>query len=162
MPAKFIIILLLIFLGAVNVPAQQAILNDDVTGKPEPLLKTLNADNPQADILKREAERSLARARNAIKNSGFYCAVIEFNLWTNMSQRAGTFNEEIYTELKNELYGNSMTHMDKWFTYYVKKGYYNDAQKCLQTWRLHAIAVDKFDEGLYAIKAADLEAIKEK
>lgn len=131
-------------------------------GKPEPLLKPLEPEDRHFKDIKLEAERSLTRARTAIKKSGFYCANIELNIWKNLSQRVDTFDEELFNELQNELYSSSMMHMEKWFAYYVKKGYYNDAQKCLQTWRLHAMAINKFNEELYTRWAAELEAIKEK
>lgn len=162
MRVRIVILLLLGFLLAGTAQAQTPVFADEPGGKPEPLLKPIDPEDPHFKAVKLEAERSLARARNAIKKSGFYCANIELNIWRNLSLRAGTFDEELFNELKNELYGSSMMHMEKWFAYYVKKGYYNDAQKCLQTWRLHALAIDKFDEELYAQKAADLEAIKEK
>lgn len=160
MRVSFIIILLCGLLLAAHAMAQPVMPKDDVTGKPEPLLKPLDLEDPHFKAVKSEADRSLARARSAIKTNGFYCAIIELNIWANLSQRGGTYNEELHNELKNELYGSSMMHMDKWFNYYIKKGYYNDAQKCLQTWRLHAIAINQFDEELYNQKTTDLEAIK--
>lgn len=162
MRVSIIVILLLSLLIAGTVQARTITPEDEPGGKPEPLLKPLDPDDPHFKAVKQEAERSLARARAAIKKSGFYCANIELNIWKNLSQRAGTFDEEIFHELQIELYGSSMMHMEKWFAYYVKKGYYNDAQKCLQTWRLHALAIDSFDEELYAQRVLELEAIKEK
>lgn len=111
-------------------------------------------DDHRAAQLKRDADHSLYLARHSIKINGFFCANIELNIWKNLAQRAGTFDEKIYEELKTELYTGSMRHMEKWFNYYLKRGFYNDAQKCLQTWRIHAMEIGKFDETAYEKKAA--------
>lgn len=160
---RFAIILTLCLCLCGTALAQAELYDDeDKHGAPEPLLKPLDPDDPKAVALKQEAARSLARVKNSIIKYGFYCANVELNIWKNLAVRAGSFDEETYLLLKNELYGKSMTHQDKWFNYYLKKGYYNDAQKCLQTWRLHAVAIDMFDEVLFAEKTLELEAIKEK
>lgn len=162
MRVKIIVLLLtgLLLTGAVT--AQARTFEDEPGGRPELLLKPLDLEDSNYKALKQEADRSLDRARIAIKRSGFYCANIELNIWKNLSQRVGTFDEELFMDLQTQLYGSSMMHMEKWFAYYLKKGYYNDAQKCLQTWRLHALAINKFDEELYAERAAALEALKQK
>lgn len=158
---KFILILTLSIFLCGNAWAQAEPLDDVVKhGAPEPLLKPLAPDDPKAVTLKQEAAGSLTRARSFIKTKGFSCAIVELNIWKNLSLRAGSFDEATYAELQTELYEKSMTHQDKWFNYYIKKGYYNDAQKCLQTWRLHALTINKFDAALFAQKLLDLESIK--
>lgn len=145
-----------------TVTAQARTFEDEPVSRPDLVLQPLDPEAPNYQALKQEADRSLDRARIAIKRSGFYCANIELNIWKNLSQRVGTFDEELFMELQNELYGSSMMHMEKWFAYYLKKGYYNDAQKCLQTWRLHALVINQFDEELYAERVTALEAVKQK
>lgn len=162
MRVRIIVLVLagLLLTGAAT--AQTKASEDEPGGRPELLLKPVDPEAENYKALKQEADRSLERARAAIKKSGFYCANIELNIWKNLSQRVNTFDEELFITLQNELYGSSMMHMEKWFAYYLKKGYYNDAQKCLQTWRLHAQAINKFDEELYVAWASALEALKEK
>lgn len=162
MCVKIIVLLLAGLLLAGTVIAQTRTFEDEPGGRPELLLKPLESEASNYKALKQEADRSLERARAAIKKSGFYCANIELNIWKNLSQRVDTFDEELFIALQNELYSSSMMHMEKWFAYYLKKGYYNDAQKCLQTWRLHAQVINKFDEELYGTWASALEALKEK
>ena len=124
-------------------------------------ISPVTAEDPNAAKLKQAADQSLYLARHSIKTNGFFCADIELNIWQNLARRAGTFDETIYNELKTELYTSSMRHLDKWYTYYVKRGFYNDARKCLQTWRLHAMEIGAFDEAEYEKKTAALAAAKE-
>lgn len=143
-------------------PAHAYVDEEDPGRSKELPPKVIDPNDPKIIALKKDAAASLLRVRNSIKKNGFFCANIELNIWKSLAERSGTFDEKIYHEFKTELYTSSMTHMDRWFNYYIKKGYYNDAQKCLQTWRLHAMTIDSFDEALYAEKNAALEAIKEK
>lgn len=115
--------------------------------------------DPKVIALQKDAARSLILARQSIKKNGFYCAKIEVNIWKNLAMRSGTFDESVYEELNRELYQKSLDHFDKWFTYYIKRGFYNDAKRCLQNWRLQSLEINKFDEALYAEKDALLETI---
>jgi hypothetical protein len=113
-------------------------------------------------ILDIEAANALWRLRHALKKDGFYSARVRLNVWREAAIDAGKFDPQKYEEFKQQLYEKSVNDSLKCFEYYIEQGSHHDANMCLQTWKMHAKEINRFDESTYQELVKRLNDLKEK
>jgi hypothetical protein len=113
-------------------------------------------------ILDLEATNALWRLRHALKKDGFYSARVRLNVWRAAAIDAGKFDPQKYEEFKQQLYEKSVNDSLKCFEYYIEQGSHHDANMCLQTWKMHAKEINRFDESTYQELVKRLNGLKEK
>lgn len=116
----------------------------------------------QQRMLDQEAANALWRFQYALKKEGFYSGRVRLNVWRAAAIDAGKFDPQKYEEFKVQLYEKSMNESLKCFEYYIEEGSYHDANMCLQTWKIHAKEIDRYDESTYEKLAQRLKSLKEK
>ena len=113
-------------------------------------------------LLNQEAANALWRFQNALKKEGFYSGRVRLNVWRSAAMDAGKFDPKKYEEFKLQLYEKSLNDSLKCIEYYVEEGNsYHDANMCLQTWKMHAKEIDRFDEATYQEFVKRLKNLKE-
>ena len=114
-------------------------------------------------MLNLEAANALWRLQRALKTDGFYSARVRLNVWRAAAIDAGKFDPKKYEEFKLQLYEKSLNDSLKCIEYYVEEGNsYHDANMCLQTWKVHAKEIDRFDESTYQELVKRLKNLQEK
>ncbi len=113
-------------------------------------------------MLDLEAANALWRFQHALKNEGFYSGRVRLNVWRAAAIDAGKFDPQKYEEFKVQLYEKSLNDSLKCFEYYLEQGGRHDANMCLQTWKMHAKEINRFDESTYQGFIERLNRLKEK
>jgi hypothetical protein len=113
-------------------------------------------------MLNQEAANALWRLQHALKKEGFYSGRVRLNVWRAAAIDAGKFDPQKYEEFKVQLYEKSINESLKCFEYYLEQGDHHDADMCLQTWKMHAKEINRFDESTYQELAERLNRLKEK
>ena len=111
-------------------------------------------------LLNQEAANALWRLKRALKTDGFYSARVRLNVWRAAAIDAGKFDPQQYEEYKRQIYEKSVNDSLKCFEYYIEQGSRHDANMCLQTWKMHAKEIDRFDESTYQELVKRLEHLK--
>jgi hypothetical protein len=112
-------------------------------------------------MLNLEAANALWRLKRALKKEGFYSGRARLNVWRSAAMDAGKFDPQKYEEFKNKLYEKSVNDSLKCFEYFIEQNNQHDANMCLQTWKMHAKEIDKFDEPTYQELIKRLNDMKE-
>jgi hypothetical protein len=112
-------------------------------------------------MLNQEAANALWRFQYALKKEGFYSGRVRLNVWRAAAIDAGKFDPQKYEEFKKQLYEKSLNESLKCFEYYLEQGSHHDADMCLQTWKMHAKEIDRFDESTYQEFVERLKSMKE-
>ena len=113
-------------------------------------------------MLDLEAANALWRLQRALKTDGYYSARVRLNVWRAAAIDAGKFDPQKYEEFKLQLYEKSLNDSLKCIEYYIEENSYHDANMCLQTWKMHAKEIDRFDESTYQELVKRLNSLKEK
>ena len=114
-------------------------------------------------LLNQEAANALWRLKRSLEKDGFYNGRVRLNVWRAAAIDAGKFDPKKYEEFKLQLYEKSVNDSLKCIEYYVEEGNsYHDANMCLQTWKMHAKEIDRFDETTYQGLVKRLNDLKEK
>jgi hypothetical protein len=101
-------------------------------------------------MLNLEAANALWRLKRSLEKDGFYSGRVRLNVWRAAAIDAGKFDPKKYEEFKLQLYEKSLNDSLKCIDYYIEAGNsYHDANMCLQTWKVHAKEIDRFDESTY-------------
>jgi hypothetical protein len=112
-------------------------------------------------MLNLEAANALWRLKRALKTDGFYSGRVRLNVWREAAIDAGKFDPQKYEEYRQQLYEKSVNDSLKCFEYYIEEGSRHDANMCLQTWKMHAKEIDRFDEATYQELVKRLKDLKE-
>ncbi len=131
--------------GALGAAAEQAKAETDAQ-------RTLNL----------EAANALWRLQYALKEEGFYSGRVRLNVWRAAAIDAGKFDPAKYEEFKKQLYEKSLDDSMRCFEYFIEQNSPHDANMCLQTWKMHAKEIDRFDEPTYQELVKRLDSLKEK
>lgn len=113
-------------------------------------------------MLNLEAANALWRLKHALKKDAFYSARVRLNVWRAVAMEAGKFDPQQYEEFKRQLYEKSVNDSLKCFEYFIDHNGYHDANMCLQTWKMHAQEIDRFDQSTYEEYTKRLKHLKEK
>jgi hypothetical protein len=113
-------------------------------------------------MLDLETANALWRLKAALKDDGFYSGRVRLNVWRAAAIDAGKFDPQQYEEFKQQLYEKSVNDSLKCFEYYIELGSRHDANMCLQTWKMHAKEIERFDESTYQELVQRLNSLKEK
>ncbi len=113
-------------------------------------------------MLNLEAANALWRLKRALEKEGFYSGRSKLNVWRSAAMDAGKFNPQKYEEFKQQLYEKSVNDSLKCFEYFIEKNNPYDANMCLQTWKMHAKEIDRFDEPAYQELIKKLNSLKDK
>ena len=113
-------------------------------------------------MLNLEAANALWRLKRALKKDGFYSARVRLNVWRAAAIDAGKLDPQKYEEFKLQIYEKSVNDSLKCFEYYIEQNSQHDASMCLQTWKMHAKEIDRFDESTYQEFVKRLDSLKEK
>ena len=114
-------------------------------------------------MLELEAANALWRLKRSLEKDGFYSGRVRLNVWRAAAIDAGKFDPKKYEEFKLQLYEKSLNDSLKCIDYYVEEGNsYHDANMCLQTWKVHAKEIDRYDEATYQELVKRLEDLKKK
>ena len=100
-------------------------------------------------MLNLEAANALWRLKRALEKEGFYSGRSRLNVWRAAAMDAGKFDPQKYEEFRQQLYEKSVANSLKCFEYYIEQKNAQDAKMCLQTWKVHAKEIDRFDESAY-------------
>ena len=112
-------------------------------------------------MLNREAANALWRLKRALEKDGFYSGRSRLNVWRATAMDAGKFDPQKYEKFKQQLYEKSVIDSLKCFEYFIGQNNPYDANMCLQTWKIHAKEIDKFDEPTYQELIKRLNDMKE-
>ena len=113
-------------------------------------------------MLDQEAANALWRFQYALQKEGFYSGRVRLNVWRAAAIDAGKFDPQKYEEFKVQLYEKSMSDSLKCIEHYLEQGSHHDANMCLQTWKMHAKEIDRFDEPAYQEFVERIKSLKEK
>ena len=113
-------------------------------------------------MLNLEAANALWRLKRSLEKDGFYSGRVRLNVWRAAAIDAGKFDPQKYEEFKLQLYEKSLNDSLKCIEYYIEENSYHDANMCLQTWKMHAKEIDRFDESTYQELVKRLNSLKEK
>ena len=113
-------------------------------------------------MLNLEATNALWRLQYALKEEGFYSGRVRLNVWRAAAIDAGKFDPTKYEELKIQLYEKSINDSLNCFEHFIEQSSPHDANMCLQTWKMHAKEIDRFDESTYQELVKRLNSLKEK
>jgi len=112
-------------------------------------------------MLNLEAANALWRLKRSLEKDGFYSGRVRLNVWRAAAIDAGKFDPQKYEEFKLQLYEKSLNDSLKCIDYYIEVNSYHDANMCLQTWKVHAKEIDRFDESTYQELVKRLNSLKE-
>ncbi|MEJ2099199.1 MAG: hypothetical protein P8X68_04400 [Desulfobacterales bacterium] len=132
-----------------------------------PVMPAASAEQAKAEkdakrVLDLEAANALWRLKRALKGEGFYSGRVRLNVWRAAAIDAGKFDPAKYEEFKKQLYEKSVNDSLKCFEYFIDQNSYSDANMCLQTWKMHAKEIDRFDESTYQELVKRLDDLKSK
>ena len=113
-------------------------------------------------MLNLEAANALWRLKRALEKDAFYSGRVRLNVWRAVAIEAGKFDPKKYEEFKLQLYEKSLADSMKCIEYFIEQNSHHDANMCLQTWKMHAREIDRFDESTYQEYVQRLERLKEK
>ena len=113
-------------------------------------------------MLNLEAANALWRLKRSLEKDGFYSGRVRLNVWRAAAIDAGKFDPKKYEEFKLQLYEKSLNDSLKCIEYYIEENSYHDANMCLQTWKVHAKEIDRFDEPTYQELVKRINSLKEK
>lgn len=113
-------------------------------------------------MLNLEAANALWRLKRSLEKDGFYSGRVRLNVWRTAAIEAGKFDPEKYEEFKLQLYEKSLSDSLKCIEYYIEENSHHDANMCLQTWKVHAKEIDRFDESTYQELVKRIKEVKEK
>jgi hypothetical protein len=113
-------------------------------------------------MLNLEATNALWRLKRALGKDGFYSARVRLNVWRAAAIDAGKLDPQKYEEFKLQIYEKSVNDSLKCFEYYIEQNSPHDAGMCLQTWKMHAKEIDRFDESTYQEFVKRIDSLKEK
>ena len=114
-------------------------------------------------MLNLEAANALWRLKRSLEKDGFYSGRVRLNVWRAAAIDAGKFDPKQYEEFKLQLYEKSLSDSLKCIDYYTEEGNsYHDANMCLQTWKVHAEEIGRYDESIYQELANRIKALQEK
>ena len=133
----------------------------------QPAMPAASAEQAKAEkdaqrVLNLEAANALWRLKRALKDEGFYSGRVRLNVWRAATIDAGKFDPAEYEEFKKQLYEKSINDSLKCFEYFIEQNSYPDANMCLQTWKMHAKEIDRFDESTYQELVKRLDDLKSK
>ena len=111
-------------------------------------------------MLNLEAANALWRLKRTLEKEGFYAGRVRLNVWRTAAINAGKFDPQKYEEFKQQLYENSVNDSLKCFEYFIEQKSPHDANMCLQTWKMHAKEIDRFDEETYQALIKRLNEMK--
>jgi hypothetical protein len=120
------------------------------------------AEKDAQRVLDLEAANALWRLQQALKDEGFYSGRVRLNVWRAAAIDAGKFDPAKYEEFKKQLYEKSVNDSLKCFEYFIEQNSYPDANMCLQTWKMHAKEIDRFDDATYQQLVKRLDDLKSK
>ena len=134
-----------------------------------PLLSTVSTasaeqtkeEKARQKMLNLEAANALWRLKRALEKEGFYSGRSRLNVWRAAAMDAGKFDPQKYEEFRQQLYEKSVADSLKCFEYYIEQKNAQDAKMCLQTWKMHATEIDRFDESTYQELIMRLNEMKE-
>jgi hypothetical protein len=112
-------------------------------------------------MLNLEAVNALWRLKRALEKEGFYSGRSRLNVWRAAAIDAGKFDPQKYEAFKQQIYEKSVADSLKCFEYYIEQNNPHDANMCLQTWKMHAKEIDRFDESTYQELVKRLNDMKE-
>jgi hypothetical protein len=118
-------------------------------------------EKAQQKMLNLEAANALWRLKRSLEKDGFYSGRVRLNVWRATAIEAGKFDPQKYEKYRRQLYEKSVNDSLKCFEYYIEEGSRHDANMCLQTWKMHAKEIDRFDEATYQELVKRLEDLKE-
>ena len=127
---------------------------------------TANAEQTKEEkarkkMLNLEAANAFWRLKRALEKEGFYSGRSRLNVWRAAAMDAGKFDPQKYEEFRQQLYEKSVADSLKCFDYFIEQKNTNDAKMCLQTWKMHAKEIDRFDESTYQEFIKRLNEMKE-
>ena len=101
--------------------------------------------------LRKEAALNLWRLKKSLEEGkdGFYAGRVALNIWKSNAIDAGTFDQKQYDEFKKQLYEKSVLKSLECFEYFIQEQRFNDANMCLQTWKVHSQEIGFFDQTKY-------------
>ena len=105
--------------------------------------------------LKREAALNLWRLKKSVEEDGFYAGRVALNIWRSTAIDAGTFDQAKYDQFKKQMYEKSVMQTLECFDLFLEEKDFNNANMCLQTWKVHSQEIGVFDQIKY-------EALKER
>ncbi len=100
--------------------------------------------------LVRMAADALWRLERAIKRDAYPSARVALNVWRSVAMDAGTFDPERYQAYREQIYRKSIEGTLAWFELSLQRGDLKEATYALKVYRVHAEAIDAFDEALHA------------
>lgn len=106
-------------------------------------------------MIKLEAANAFWRLKHSLEKDAFYSTRIRLNVWRSTAIEAGTFDQAQYDEFKIQLYKKSVNDSLKCYEEFILEENFNDANICLQTWRMHSKEIEAYDKDKY-------EALKER
>lgn len=112
-------------------------------------------------MLNLEAANALWRLKRALEKEGFYSGRARLNVWRAAAMDAGKFDPQKYEAFKQQLYEKSVKDSLTCFEYFIEQKNAHDANMCLQTWKMHAKEIDRFDESTYQELIKRLNEMKE-
>ena len=112
-------------------------------------------------MLNLEAANAFWRLKRALEKEGFYSGRSRLNVWRAAAIDAGKFDPQKYKEFKLQLYEKSVADSLKCFEYFIEQSNAYDANMCLQTWKMHAKEIERFDESTYQELIKRLNDMKE-
>ena len=113
-------------------------------------------------MLNLEAANALWRLKRSLEKDGFYSGRVRLNVWRAVAIDAGKFDPKKYEEFKLQLYEKSLSDSLKCIDWYIAENSHHDANMCLQTWKVHAKEIDRFDESTYQELVKRIKEVKEK
>lgn len=99
--------------------------------------------------LRRRAATSLYRLKRALQRDRYPSALAALNIWRCNAQAAGEFDEDRYRAYQRQIYEKSVANILKWFEVCLKEKWIREAGYCQKIYRLHARAIDAFDQARY-------------
>lgn len=112
--------------------------------------------------LEREAALNLSRLKKSVEEDGFYNAHIMLNVWRSTALDAGTFDQKTYDDFKTQLYQKSIKESLQCFETLLVQEDYQNAEICLQIWRIHSHELGIFEETKYQALKKKLNDAKAK
>ena len=113
-------------------------------------------------MLNLEAANALWRLKRALEKEGFYAGRVRLNVWRVAAIDAGKFDPQQYEDFKRQLYEKSVNDALECFEFYIEQNSAHDAKMCLQTWKMHAKEIDRYDEDTYQEFVKQLKDLKKK
>ena len=95
------------------------------------------------------AYNSLWRLQRAIEKDGFTSARVALNVWRSNALDAGIFKQSQYDEFKQQIYEKSIQSSLTCIDNTIADENFNDAKRCLHTWKIHSEEIGTFDAQRY-------------